>query len=378
MKVALIEPVGGHGGMNYYDMSLARGLAKSSVDVFWYTCDKTLEVSEEGVQVIKCFKGVYGPAAKWLRLWQFTAGLLVALWDARANGCKIIHYHFFGLGALECLMCIFAKFFGKIVCVTVHDVESFSSSKRSVFAKLICRLVDRFIVHNRSSLAELLNALPALGNNVEPPAVIPHGNYCEYVRRLDREFALEKLGLSRDDVIILFFGQVKEVKGLDILIAALPDVIGKKPNVKILIAGKVWKDDFSRYQKQINQLSLGKNIEAHIKYIPDGDVNLYYSAAEVVVLPYKKIYQSGVLLMAMSYGLPVIASDLAGMREVVSDGVNGYLFRAGDPSALSKAINRALTNDNESLGRKALHLMENEYSWSRVAEKTKTVYERLI
>ncbi len=372
MKVALIEPVGGHGGMNYYDMSLAKALYGNGVGVTWYTCDKTREFSVTGVEIVKCFRGVYGSSAKWLRLWRFVVGLLLALRSSRAKGIKIVHYHFFGMGSLEFLMCLFAKFFRRKVCVTVHDVESFSDSQNSLLAKLIFRLVDRIIVHNQSSLF----ALPVLTNNWQP-AVIPHGNYCEYVRRLDRSFAREKLGLHKDDLVILFFGQIKAVKGLDLLLAALPEVVSGRSNVKLLIAGKVWKDDFSRYQELINNASLGEYVKTHIHYIPDEDVDLYYSASNVVALPYKKIYQSGVLLMAMSYGLPVVASDLLGMSEVVTDGVDGYLFKVGDSKSLASKLNRVLIGDNESLGEKALNLMKNQYSWSSVAKKTKLVYEEL-
>jgi glycosyltransferase involved in cell wall biosynthesis len=379
VSVSLIEPVGGHGGMNYYDMSLAKGLSGQGVDVAWYTCDKTTEESCDNIQVVKCFRGVYGDDGKLLRFIRFIKALLFSLNDSRKKGCKIVHYHFFGLGSLEFVMCLLAKVFRRNVCVTVHDVESFSSAQHSIVATAICRMTDKFIVHNECSRDALSAALPNLTRS-QRPAIIHHGNYCEYVKRVERDAARKRIGLNAEDLVILFFGQIKEVKGLDILLQAMPRVIAEHPKAKLVIAGKVWKDDFKRYQALINELGIASSVEAHIRYIPDQEVDDYYSSANVVALPYRKIYQSGVLLMAMSYGLPVVASDLDGMTEVISDGVDGYLFEEGNADSLASKLSIALQGNGctELMGKNALNLMNSQYSWSNAAVKTKVVYEELV
>lgn len=365
--------------MNYYDMSLAKGLSSHGVGVAWYTCDKTTEESGDNIQVVKCFRGVYGDAGKLLRFIRFIRALLFALNDSRKKKHKIVHYHFFGLGSLELLMCLLAKIFRRRVCVTVHDVESFSSAQHSIVAKAICRMTEKFIVHNECSRDALMAALPNLTHS-QSPAIIHHGNYCEYVKRVERDAARKRIGLNAEDLVILFFGQIKEVKGLDVLIHAMPGVLAEHPNVKLVIAGKVWKDDFERYQSLINELGVASSVEAHIRYIPDQEVDDYYSSANVVALPYRKIYQSGVLLMAMSYGLPVVASDLDGMTEVISDGVDGYLFEEGNAKSLANKLNIALQDKGraELMGKSALNLMNSQYSWSGAAFKTKVVYEGLV
>ena len=379
MNIALIEPVGGHGGMNYYDMSLARGLAAEGVSVTWYTCDKTMEADEEGVVVRKTFKGVYGSANKILRLFRFIYGLLVSLVSVRRSGGKVVHYHFFGMGPLESSMCLLARLFACRVVATIHDVESFAGLEGSVFSRLMFAAINQFIVHNKSSRKALLDVAPE-GFNQNTISIIHHGNYAGSVKRLDMTTSRRALGLPEDGELVLFFGQIKEVKGLDLLLTAIPKVVKKMGNVTFLIAGKVWKDDFSRYQLIIDQLNLAPFVRTHIRYIPDEDVDIYYSAADVVALPYRKIYQSGVLLMAMSYGLPVVASDLLGMSEVVNHKMNGYLFKRNDADALAQALVDALADVKQRalVGEAARLLMETDYSWESAAEKTKAVYERLV
>lgn len=379
MRVALIEPVGGHGGMNYYDLGLARGLVKSGVFVNWYTCDETLEPSEEGIQVVKYFRRVYGKNNKLIRFARFFWGLIQSLVRAKSERSKIVHFHFFGLGALEFLMCAVAKLFGFRVCATVHDVESFAASDRDMFRTRVFALVDQFIVHNQISHRELSQAMKLAKKNVDI-AVIPHGNYLSVVKRLDIDASREALNIDSDEFVFLFFGQIKAVKGLDLLLQAFAKLALGQSKVSLIVAGKVWKDDFARYQKIIDELNIADRVRLNIRYIPDEEVDLFYSAADCVVLPYRKIYQSGVLLMAMSYGLPVLASDLEGMTEVIKDGGNGFLFKSEDVNDLASKIEYVFENRDirENVSIAALNTMKTFYDWDRIGVETKKIYEAMI
>ncbi len=176
--------------------------------------------------------------------------------------------------------------------------------------------------------------------------------------------------------MILFFGQIKEVKGLDVLIEAMPEILREHPGTLLVVAGKVWKDDFRQYQARIEELGISANCVLHIRYVPDSEVKNYYAAADVVALPYRRIYQSGVLLMAMSYGKPAIASDIAGMTEVVSDGVNGYIFPSGNSTALAAKLSDALSNPEELrlVGERALMHVREHNDWIRIGHMTADFY----
>ena len=152
---------------------------------------------------------------------------------------------------------------------------------------------------------------------------------------------------------------------------------GTHPDYKLIIAGKPWKDDFSLYEQIIEEEGIGKDVIRMVRYITEDERDALYSCASLLVLPYRKIYQSGVLLMSMSFGLPVVVADLPPLQEVIQDGENGLLFAAGNPESLRQALIR-LTNDEalqERLGKQALQTIENEYGWDDIAQQYVPFFE---
>lgn len=377
MRVAIIEPVGGHGGMNYYDFSLAKGLVDAGAYVIVYTCDKTVVPLGLSFEVKNTFKGIWGDEHKLLRAVRFLFCLLTTLIEARRNRIDLVHYHFFHYTMMELFCVLLGRLFGLKVVVTAHDVESFSGAYTDNSASRVLSMANKIIAHNSLTRNELIEKTNLSAKNL---AIIPHGNYLSGItKKPSREEAKGTLHLSSYDTAILFFGQIKEVKGLDILLAALPAVIEKYPTLKLLIAGKVWKDEFSSYEKLINNNKLQDNIELYIGYIPDEDVATFYRSADLVILPYRKIYQSGVLLMAMSYGVPVVVSDLDGMVEVVSDGVDGFVFNQGSAESLSEKIIYALADGDglKQISRAGIEKIQKDHDWCNIGAQTLKLYQSI-
>ncbi|MFM8900524.1 MAG: glycosyltransferase family 4 protein [Burkholderiales bacterium] len=378
--ISVIEPVGGHGGMNYYDLGLCSGAQQAGAKVTLYTCDKNPPQPAPGsFKVLPVFRRIYGSDPAWRRGLRYVWGLLRALVGGRLKGATVVHFHFFHVGGLEFLSVVLSRLLAYKVVVTAHDVEAFKEGLSiqwlvgSTYA-----MVHEVIAHNRSSGREVSEKL-----KVKPERVhtIPHGNYLEFVGRVpSREEARRSLGWlpSETGPVVLFFGQIKEVKGLDLLIQAFAAVRQHHPSATLVIAGRVWKDDFSRYASLIEQLALTASVRLHIRYIRDDEVAHFYAAADVVVLPYRRIYQSGVLLMAMSYGVPVIASDLDAMKDVVCDGVNGFLFKNGDAPDLARVINQALSDSNarSQVAAQALHTMKTDFDWLKIGQQLVEVYNK--
>lgn len=374
-KIAMIEPVGGHGGMDYYDVGLCQGLADTGVNVALYTCDKTVPPAQAGFSTRPVFAGIYGNAPALLRGLRFVRGSLSALISSVFQGRRICHFHLFFVGPRQVLQVVLARMARRRVVITAHDVESFVDRLEvPALSRWVYRQADCVIAHNGSSRDELIRRI---GLSQEKIAVIPHGNYLQSLRPLpDQANARQQLGIDRSAKVILFFGQIKDVKGLDLLIQAMPAVLAAYPEAMLLIAGKPWKSDFSQYQALIDRLGIAGQCRTDIRFIPDDQLADFYAAADLVVLPYRRIYQSGVVLMAMSYGKPVLVSDLPGMTEIVSDGDNGLVFRHNDSDSLASALCQAFA-DPAQLSRLAAcgftHVRDN-YDWQRIGQMTADLY----
>ena len=375
-KIAILEPVGGHGGMNYYDFGLAGGIAANN-QVILYTSEETYVPKDLLFEVKKSFKGVWGEAPKLFRAYNFFYGLISSIVHAKINKIDIIHYHFFHYTIIEIICVKLAKLLLFKVVITAHDVESFSGARNIKKAHKVFMTADIVIAHNKVSKDELISKIRLPNDKI---VIIPHGNYINTTVKLpSKKVARNKFNLFPDDKIILFFGQIKKVKGLEILLRSLPDVIKVYPKFKLIIAGKVWKDDFSNYETIIKDLGLCDKVISHIRYIPDDMVPYYYQAADLVVLPYKRIYQSGVLLMAMSYKVPVLVSNIPGMTEIISDCENGFIFNMGNSESLSRKL-KSILSEQESLLRVknvAFNQMLSYFSWDRIGKMTSDVYEKL-
>jgi D-inositol-3-phosphate glycosyltransferase len=378
LEAAVIEPVGGHGGMDYYDFGLCEGLAEAGMRVALYTCDETPRKTATAYEVRLPYQKIYGEDPAWLRGARYLRGTMRALVGARLRRARIAHFHFFHVGPLELFDVLAAKLLGMRVVVTAHDVQSFVERLSvSWMVREAYRLADRIIAQSKISRKELMTVLGVPEAKI---ATIPHGNYLRLVAGMPaREEARARLGLPSGARVLLFFGQIKVVKGLDVLLGAMPRIIREDPDTVLLVAGKVWKDDFRRYQRQIEALGMSDNVELHLRFIPDAEVANYYAAADVVVLPYRRIYQSGVLLMAMSYGKPVLVSDIEGMTEVVVDSVNGYAFAAGDAEALAERLAEAMSDPDElqRVGERALAHMQEHHDWNEIGRMTAACYRRV-
>lgn len=379
IPAAMVEPIGGHAGAHYYDFGLCRGLMAAGCRVSLYTCDETADPAIPGLSFYPCYRGIYGRGSRLMRMQRYVRGTLDALSKASKSGEIIFHFQVFNDIIPELIVITLAKLFGRKIVLTVHDVSSLAGpvSWKRRLTGWVYRRADRIIVHNKVSMQELVS----IGLPSQKIFVIPHGNYLDSMRQMPSSAeARRALGIAEDAKVVLFFGQIKEVKGLDLLIEALPAVARDVPGVLLLIAGRPWKTEFARYDALIDTLRIRERCNLNIGFISDADVATYYAAADVVALPYRRIYQSGVLLMAMTYGRAVVVSDLPGMTEMVTDGTNGYVFALNSKGTLAEALVRALKSDRErvEIGTRALQYVRVEHDWKRIGAATAQLYRSLI
>lgn len=378
-QVGLIEPVGGHSGMDYYDFGLAAGLAAAGWGVTLYTCDETVAPAQRDYAVHTFYERIYGDDPAWRRGLRYLRGTLRTLFEMRRNGARIAHFHFFHVGYLEFINVVLARLLGRRVVITAHDVDSFVAglTVKGLTARTY-RLAYHVIAHSRVGKRELQQSLGLADAKV---TYVPIGNYLHAIGApLTRAAARRQLALPETGPIVLFLGQIKAVKGVDLLLNAFPAVLRAHPDATLVIAGRVWKDDIGTYEKLATDLGLGDRCLMRIGFVPDADMPAYHHAADLIVLPYRRIYQSASLYMAMAYGTPILASDIEGMQELVTNGDNGFLFESGNADALARCMINLLDAPEraQAAAQRAIERMRSEYSWDQIGARTLAAYRAAL
>ena len=366
MKVSLIDPIGGHGGMDYYDYGLAYGLGHNDIIVYYYTCSKTKERFYKNVYTKNVFKNVW-KKNKFFKLLFFCSSYLKAFKSSKKEGTEIFHFQFFSLGSLNLLILILAFFFKQKKIITLHDIESFHKSNSKIISRICLKFIDGIIIHNQYSKSEFEKKF-SFDRSI---SIIPHGNYLPFIKT-------QVLKANSDEINLLFFGQIKEVKGLDILLDAMSIVVNKSTKYKLTIAGRPWKTGTEYYKNKIAELNLSEYVTTHFEYIKDENISELYKDASIIVMPYKKIYQSGVLLLSLSYGRTVITSDLPAFKEIISNGNNGFMFKSGNSLSLANTILQLDDKLISKVTKNTQALISNKYDWKTIGTATLNFYKKTI
>jgi glycosyltransferase involved in cell wall biosynthesis len=153
----------------------------------------------------------------------------------------------------------------------------------------------------------------------------------------NQEKEKENLGYKKDDIVILFFGYVRKYKGLSILIDSIPEVVSRNSKIKFLVVGEFY-DSYDKYLNQIDKLKIKENIKVLNKFVPNEDVGKYYSAADLVALPYLSATQSGILNIAYGFRKPVIVTRVGGLADDVIEGETGFVVEPQNPYEIANKI----------------------------------------
>lgn len=164
--------------------------------------------------------------------------------------------------------------------------------------------------------------------------------HCYRQQPVDRSECRTQLGLRRPTA--LFFGYVREYKGLTYLLKAMPRIL-ERVEIDLLVVGEFYEDR-RKYENLIDELGIRENVHVIDEHVPDESVARYFGAADVVVLPYVSATQSGITQIAYAFGVPVISTDVGGLPEVVRNGETGYVVKAQDDAELADAVVRFFTS----------------------------------
>jgi len=274
------------------------------------------------------------------------------------------------------VICFFYKLRKKPIVITVHNVLPHENCLfYRPLTRILFKLCDHFIVHTVSNAEQLNDHYKIPHNKITK---IPHGTLDFHKKKnVNSAHIRNKMGFKKDHKIILFFGSIRPYKGLDTLLTAFAEIVRKIPEARLLIAGKLWQKS-NPYTSLALSLEINDYIRTFFDYIPSGDVWKFFTAADLVVLPYHRFdSQSGVGTTAIAFRKPIIVTRVGGLPDLVSD--NRYILPPGNPEVLADTSGD-LFHHPERLEARALssHTIAKTLSWSTIAKKTCEVYHRLL
>ncbi|MDQ3493213.1 MAG: glycosyltransferase [Chloroflexota bacterium] len=261
---------------------------------------------------------------------------------------------------------------GMPVVWTVHDLSRHDRPVDPLemrFNRELFSLSAAVIVHCGAARAALLEALQLPARAARRVSVIPHGHYLgAYRNDLSRQEARERLGVTGDGPVLAFVGWVRPYKGVRELVLAFRELAGD--GLRLLIAGTVGSDGFGA---ELTALAEGDpRVTLDLGFVPDDDLQMYLNAADVITLPYREIFTSGSVLLAMSFGRAVIAPRRGCIGETL-DQAGALLYEADDLRGLAGALQQALTADLDAMGAHNRARVD-EFDWGRIAASTLAVY----
>lgn len=266
---------------------------------------------------------------------------------------------------------------GKKIVITIHDILPFNQKFYDYYYhKRIYAMADQIIVQAPDNVKRFHELFP---DNQVPVHMIPHGHFMDYAQKIEKNIAREKLQIPQDKFVYLFFGQIKKVKGVDVLLKAWAKAIKEnqelKENALLVIAGSVWKADFGKCEEIIETEHLQEYLKLDIRYIPDEEVDSYYGAADICVLPYLEVYQSGVLQLTYAHDKTAIVTKIPAFIDIIDES-RGFLCEPGDVDSLKEAMQRAY-DEKDMLKKKAdrgYTYIKERFDWDKIAEKIAELY----
>ncbi len=230
-----------------------------------------------------------------------------------------------------------------------------------LFSRYFVKSVDAFVTMSKSVLNDL-NAF----DSQKPKRYSPHPLYDNFGASVPKTEAKKQLNLAEHTNYILFFGFIRDYKGLDLLLEAFSDKRLRKLPVKLLVAGEFYSKP-DKYLEIIKNNHLEDFIELHTDFIPNTDVYKYFCAADVIVQPYKTATQSGITQVAYHFNKPMITTNVGGLSELIPNDKVGYVVNP-DKDELAEAILRFYQNDKEAEFSRNAEVEKGKYSWDVFVE----------
>ncbi len=254
----------------------------------------------------------------------------------------------------------------RVICIADNIIPHEKRPGDLAFTKYFIPPVDAFVTMSEKVMADV-----KLFSN-KPVQFVPHPLYDNFGDILNKQVARKGLGASKNDFILLFFGFIRKYKGLDILLDAMPQIIKDIPAVKLLVAGEYY-DDKKNYEEQIERLGIKNHLILHTDFIPNTGIKNYFSAADIVVQPYRNATQSGVTPLAYHFEVPMVVTNVGGLAAMVPNGKVGLVAEPTAASIADKIIEMYRKGPQNFIP--FVQTEKKKYSWDKLTETIRKLAE---
>jgi D-inositol-3-phosphate glycosyltransferase len=326
------------------------------------------------------------PVEKILRVLKYYVRLVAYAAKAKPKLFHILWNNKFQL--FDCtLLMLYYRSLGKRVVFTAHNVNAGKRDQNDSWLnrmslKVQYGLCDHIFVHTEGMKTDMISEFRISETKL---SVIPFGiNNTVPNTSLSSAEARHQLGISKNEKVLLFFGNIAPYKGLEYLVTAFEELLKRDCSYRLLIVGKPKGSEsyWNQIRHTISSSGIADRIVAKIEYVRDEETELHFKAADVLILPYAHVFQSGVLFLGYSFGLPAIAADVGNLREDIIEDQTGFVFKSKDSSDLACKVEKYFNSElfqNLATRRADIKAYANEkYSWDKVAAITAAIYSRLL
>ena len=254
----------------------------------------------------------------------------------------------------------------KVVAITDNIIPHEKMPGGSLLSSYFVKSCDGFIAMSRAVLADLDKF-----DKIRPRLFSPHPLYDNFGAAVPKSLAKKQLSLEEEIKYILFFGFIREYKGLDLLIKAFADERFRKLSVKLLIAGEFYVDA-KPYLDLIDKLGLKEDIVLRTEFIENNEIVYYFCSSDIVAQPYKDATQSGVTQIAYHFDKPMLTTNVGGLSEMVPDGKVGYVV-APDVDEITEALLRFFNESKEDEFSANAAIEKKRFSWEILLERIDSV-----
>jgi len=259
----------------------------------------------------------------------------------------------------------------KVICIFDNVVPHEKRPGDRLLTKYLTGSVDGAIVMSATVKEEL-----EVFRSDMPIKFSPHPLFDNYGESVPRDFAISSLKLDPKYSYLLFFGFIRAYKGLDLLIDAFGDQRLRNRNLRLIIAGEFYEDD-KPYRELIIKNGLEDEVIVFNSFIRDGEVPLFFAAADIIVQPYRSATQSGVAQIAFQYEKPMLVTDVGGLKEIIADGKCGYVVKP-DPQSIADSIVDFYDNNRKYRFIDGVKEEKQKFTWDKMTSAIFDVYKHVI